>query len=184
MTKSKFAILYAQESMFWQLCSDNNWPAGLQERYRAFCKKVEEAANSFSNSLNIEFHGVEQDEDISHHDIDKALKAAFKSKVSTDSESGCFFAYCNTKHRKDITTWLTKNFPTLDFSSYVVDADSVQNPYFGNWNEAEAFCKKKGLKVTMPKEANVDTKALKEVSEIEKQIAELEAKKNGLISSL
>ena len=150
MTKSKFAILYSQESMFWKLCSDNNWPEKLRTNYRAFCEKVDEAKKQLPNLMDTTFSGF--CEDTSHYDIEKALMNEFKSKVRVDSESNQFFAYSNSKNEKDITAWLKDNYPSLDFDSRI-DKHS-KNPYFINWNAAERFCKDNGLEVTMPVEAN------------------------------
>jgi hypothetical protein len=180
MTKSKFAILYAQEAMFWKLCSDNEWPESLRAKYRAFCQKVDDAKEQLPDLMNISFNGFH--ETTSHYDIDKALAKEFKSKVRVDSEANQFHCYCNVKDRESITKFLTKNFPELDFKS---DGDTnTKNPYFINWTAAERFCKENGLEVTMPLEAGLNNDTVGEINLIENQIADLEARKQHLVNSL
>lgn len=182
MKKSEFALLYAQEAVFWQLCSDSNWPEGLQERYRLFCKKVGEAAQTIPAVLDITITGIHRGEDVSHHDIDDALESAFKSKVTVDSESGQFFAYCNNKNKGEIEAWLTMNYPGLNFTSD--ENEDPSNPYFCNWHAATTYCKKNGIEVTMPEDAKVDSKKLEEIELLNKEIEELTEKRDDLLKSL
>ena len=179
--KEKFAVLYAQESVFWKLCSDNEWPDTLRKSYRAFCKKVQEAAKQLPNLHNIRIVGFESNPDISHYDIDEKLTAVFKSKINTDSESGQFFAYCNSRNQVEIKEWLSENYPTLDLELSKVDNPS--NPYFVNWNGATNFCKKKGFKIELP-EGVVNLDTLKEVDNIQESIDELKIKRDILLNSL
>ena len=150
ITKDDYAILYYQQWKFWQLCTDSNWPADMKQVYRDFSAYVDKAAKRTRvKPLNICYSGF--CEDTSHHDIDKALKAKFKSKVRVDSESGQFFAYSNEAYLFDICEWLEQNYPTLSITRKKVVA--IKNPYFENWNAAKAHCIKHGLEVNLPTEA-------------------------------
>jgi len=179
--KEKFAVLYAQESVLWKLCSDNKWPDNLRKSYRAFCDKVQEAVKQLPNRHNIRLVGFDNNPDISHYDIDEDLNAEFKSKICSNSESGQFFAYCNSRNQAAIQEWLSENYPTLDLEFTKVDDPS--NPYFVNWNGATDFCKKKGFKVELP-EGVVNLDTLKEVDNIQESIDELKIKRDILLNSL
>jgi hypothetical protein len=149
ITKNEYAILYYQQWKFWQLCTDNEWPADMKQAYNQFSEKVIQASKMTRiKPLNIYYTGYCDCEDISHYDIDKALKAKFKSKVRVDSESGQFFAYSNDAYIFDITEFLEHNFPSLEFTQRKTTGD--KNPYFENWNAAKAHCIKNALFVPLP----------------------------------
>ena len=178
--KEKFAVLYAQESLFWKLCTDHKWPEGLREKYRKFGEMVDKTAADIDDKFDMQISGFEKNDDISHYDIDKAVKKEFGDKISTDSESGQFYAYCNAKHVADITSWLHSNYPTLGLKFY--ENDTPSNPYFDNWTHAEHFCKENEFEVVLP--VCLDLDVLIKIKEVDSVLDELSKRKRELLNLL
>ncbi len=179
--KEKFAVLYAQESLFWQVCTDNDWPEGLREKYRLFGKTVEEAAGNIPNTFNTEIRGFENNFEISHYDIDKAVKQEFGDKISTDSESGQFYAYCNNKHVGEISEWLTSNYPTMNHKYEMIEGNRSKT-VFDNWSAAVRFCKENEFEVVLP--VCLDLDVLIQIKEVDSVLDELSKRKQELLNLL
>ena len=179
--KEKFAVMTAQESLIWRLCSDFKWPAGLKKKYREFQEKLKFEVSQIPEYIDTTIQGFEENNDISHYDIDKAVKKKFGDKISTDSESGQFYAYCNETVLSDIIEWLGNNYPTLVLEFY--KSDNPRNPYFENWTAAEHFCKENEFEVVLPNDL-LDKDILRRIDDINIKIQNLNLEKESLLNTL
>ena len=180
MTKNQFAILYAQESLFWQLCSKNEWPEGLKMKYRTFCNRVKDAIEELDEVFDRTVSGF--DPTTSHYDIDKALKNEYGDRVRPDSEANQFFCYCSKRDAIEIIDWLKEKYPNLNSVLSIGSFNS--NPWFENWPAAERYCKENGLKVELPEEAKLDQTKMDQLKTIDEAIAQLTAQKEVLLNQL
>lgn len=143
--KDQFAVLYVQAAQFHPICSNLDWPKSLKDVYMKHQKKIDEFSREhFPKEISI--IGFCEDEDISHYDIDDAIRKNYpKSQVQTDSESSQFYCYTSSQWLEDVKNYLKENYPSLGFS-VSDDNDNYITP-FANWGEAEEYVKKNNIEI-------------------------------------
>ena len=155
--KEKFAKLYVQESMIYDLCHNKKYENIVDEKIneiRSISKKINDEINKsildLPTTLNISFIGFCDNDNILHSDIDDKLVEIFDDNIRVDSEGSAFRCYCNSSYKDKISKFLKENYPDLNFSTNI-DEDP-QNPWFGNWGDAKKYCEENNIKVELPKE--------------------------------
>lgn len=150
VSKEEFALLYAQESLFWDLANSVNFKGPIKVAYSNFCRFVEEQSRLVKDSKNIDISGSYNDNepwDSSHYDIENALIKKFgKDALIGDSYSDCLVVSVNDKITSKVEAFLKKNYPNLVFETNVKDEPVI----FPNWSYAEKYCKDNNIKVELP----------------------------------
>ena len=148
----EFALLYAQEGLFWELANSVNFKGPIYSAYSKFCRFVESQARLVKDSKNIDISGSYNNNepwDSSHYDIENALIKKFgKDAFICDSYSDCLVVSMNDKITSKVEAFLKKNYPNLVFETNVKDIPTI----FGNWSYAKGYCEDNGIKVELPKD--------------------------------
>ena len=167
----KLAVMICQESLSCDMfrragfCSDDfkKKHSSLNDRIKSFVNE------HFSDIVkNRTITGVYEGE-ISHYDIDRDLKEKFGGKISTDSESGQFFAYCNRNHEKEILEYIGKKYDNSAFKPTVSDNDYDT---IMNRTTAEKYVKDNGIKVPLPD--HISENQMQQLEMLEAKIRESE----------
>jgi hypothetical protein len=150
ITKEQFAVLYAQQSLFWKLANIVNFKGAIGKSNREFSKFVRTQSKLVKGAKDINISGQFSDDEpneSSHYDIDEALiKLYGKENVSCDSESGEFHVDVTSEYKDKVESFLTKKYPNLSFETKINDEPRT----FANWSQAEKFCEENNLTVELP----------------------------------
>jgi len=176
--KLEYAKLSALYSIGCDYCRENRHNQKAAKFVKKLGEELEVLAAQCPGAFDIEIWGCDEDEDVSHYDIDEDLNRMFGDRVRCDSEGGGFYAYCNSKDKDEILNWLNENYKTLNPTTSV--ADEPQNPYFSNSYGAVEYCKENKIEVTLP-EFILEDALTESIDKINEEIAKLEAKKAFLI---
>lgn len=157
ISKKQFALLYAQESLFWKLADSVRFKGAITDSYRKFSKFVGTQSNLVEGAKDIHISGFlfgfTEPDDSSHFDIDKAVIKKFgKENVSCDTESGQFHVDVPSDLKDKVEAFLINKFPNASFESYTNDEARI----FDNWSHAERFCKENNIIVELPEDYVTD----------------------------
>ena len=154
--KTEIAKLLVEKSQMWdKVYRKENPSLSEREMYRVFSESCnKKIIDILPPDLVIDTDITGFCKDVDHYDIDKELEQHFPYLIA-DSESGGFFAYCNSLQVNEISDFLKQHFPTLSFKVRKrSDVSDFQNPFFPNSNYAYHFLNEIG--VEMPDEVSSD----------------------------
>jgi uncharacterized protein YlzI (FlbEa/FlbD family) len=177
-TLDQLAIMMVQTQQVWQLASDNDWPENLRAIHSSLDKKKEEfAAKHWPKEMSI-IGSLPIDDDRSHYDIDDQIDQVFSNtEVNSDSESGMFCVYVVEDKVEEVTTWLKKYWPALQFK--VHDNDQAATP-FCNSTAAESHVKENNIEV----DPIIGQEIFDKIASYDQQIKLLEGEKELYVKSI
>jgi hypothetical protein len=186
----KYAQSYAQDEIIWELCNELDWPDALRNFYRAhgeatksILREMRDGGDTSVMDLSISGYS----DRTPHRDIDKDLKMKFGSRVSVDSESGQFFAYCNNSVENEVHDFLTETYPDLDFNIKKRNSKDLLVSNIYNWGAAQRFCEENGIEIPnpLPKKIQVLAEGYKnKIQKMEEDLEDLKEERIEKISNL
>lgn len=148
--KIEIAKMVIELDQFWNKVYRNNAEPSLKnkEEYRIFSQSQRQKIIALlPPDMVIDSDVTGFCRDVSHYDIDDEIVKHFPYVIA-DSESGQFFAYCNSFQAESISDFLKQKFPSLEFKiSKRKNPEDFQNPFFPNSGYAYRFLKEMNIDV-------------------------------------